>query len=94
MIQNIVNLREERVSQRCDRALEKVNNIKKEDLLFNIYCKMVEERKELKNIDNKPSLHSIEEQWSIFLYSLNVANKELDKVKSECDNFKKTIFSE
>ena len=93
-IQNIVNLREERVSQRCDRALEKVNNIKKEDLLFNIYCKMVEERKELKNIDNKPSLNSIEEQWSIFLYSLNVANKELDKVKSECDNFKKTIFSE
>ena len=93
-IQNIINLREDRVSQRCDRALEKVNNIKKEDLLFNIYCKMVEERKELKNIDNKPSLNSIEEQWSIFLYSLNVANKELDKVKSECDNFKKTIFSE
>ena len=92
--ENIRKLREDRVITRCNNALEKIKNIKKEDLLFNIYCKMVEEKKELRELENKEYLNSIEEQWGIFQYSLDVKNKDLEKVKSECESFKKRIFEE
>ena len=93
-IENIKNLREDRVTIRCNNALEKIINIKKEDLLFNIYCYMVDEKKELRDLENKENLNSIEEQWGIFLYSLDVKNKTLEQVKSECEKFKKNIFGE
>ena len=93
-IENIKKLREERVNTRCNNALDKINNIKKEDLLFNIYCSMVDEKKELREIENRENLKSIEEQWGIFQYSLDIKDKTLEKVKSECDNFKKNIFGE
>ena len=93
-IENIKNLREDRVNTRCKNALDKINNIEKEDLLFNIYCKMVDEKKELRETENKENLNSIEEQWGIFQYNLDIKNKTLEKVKSECENFKKNIFGE
>ena len=91
-IQNIKNLREERVTNRCNNALEKIKTIKKEDFLFNIYCNLVDEKKELRDKENKECLSSIEEQWGIFQYNLDVKNKTIDQVKSECETFKKKYF--
>ena len=93
-IENIKNLRENRVITRCNKTLDEINNTKQKDFLFNIYCNMVEERKELRETENKECLSSIEEQWGIFQYNLNINNKNFNQIKLECDNFKNNIFSE
>ena len=93
-IKEIKNLRDKRVSNRCDNDLEKINNINKEDLLFNIYCNMLKERKELKDLENEPCLNSIDERWNIFQNNLDVSNKTLEQIKLECENFKKIIFKD
>ena len=92
--ENIKNLREERVDQRCNNALEKIPNTEKSDYLFNLYCEMVDERKDLRDAENKHCLNSIDERWGIFLKKMDVDNKSLDDVKSNCASFKKNIFSE
>ena len=85
----IKKLREDRVNTRCKNALDKMIDIKEEDLLFNIYCNMVDEKKDLRETENRENLNSIEEQWGIFQYNLDIKNKTLEEVKSECENFKK-----
>ena len=93
-IENIKNLREERVDQRCNNALQKIPNTEKSDYLFNIYCDMVEERKELKEAENKYDLNSIDEQWGMFLKAIDVDSQTIDQVKSKCKEFKNKIFGE
>ena len=93
-IENIKNLREERVDQRCNNALEKIPNTEKSDYLFNIYCDMVEERKDLKETENKYNLNSIDEQWGMFLKKMDVDSQTLDQVKSKCKEFKNKIFGD
>ena len=93
-IENIKNLREERVNQRCNNALEKIPNTEKSDYLFNLYCDMVDERKDLRDTENRYCLNSIDEQWGIFLKTMDVDNQSFTTVKSKCGDFKKDIFSE
>ena len=93
-IENIKKIREDRVEERCNNALKKIPNTEKSDYLFNLYCDMVDERKDLRDAENKHCLNSIDEQWGIFLKKMDVDNQTLNNVKSNCQNFKKNIFSE
>ena len=93
-IKEIKNLRDKRVSRRCENVLERINNINKEDFLFNIYCNIIKERKELKESENEKYLNSIDERWGIFQSKLDISDKSLEQMKLECENFKKMIISD
>lgn len=52
---------------------------------------MVDERKDLRDSENKHCLNSIDERWGIFLKTMDIGNTTLDNVKSNCE---KNIFAE
>ena len=93
-IENIKKKREDRVEERCNNAFSKIENTRKSDYLFNLYCDMVNERKELKDNERKYDLDSIDEQWGIFLKTMDVEKETLNNIKSKCQNFKNKIFGE
>ena len=93
-IEYIKNLREKNVDERCNKALEKIKNTEKSDYLFNLYCSMVEERKELKEVENKYDLNSIDERWGMFLKTIEVENKTLNEIESEFKDFKNEIYKD
>ena len=93
-IEYIKNLREKNVDERCTLALEKVKNTEKSDYLFNLYCGMVEERKELKEDENKYDLNSIDERWGMFLKTIEVDNKTINEIESKFKDFKNGIYKE
>ena len=55
---------------------------------------MVYEREELRDSENRQCLDSIEEQWGIFQYNLDVDNKTIEQVNLECGQFKEKIFTD
>ena len=55
---------------------------------------MVDERKDLRDTENRYCLNSIDEQWGIFLKTMDVDNQSFTTVKSKCRDKKKDIFSE
>ena len=93
-IKEIKNLRETRNNDKCNNILKKIENINKEDFLFNIYCKMLKERNELKDPENKDCLNSIDERWGMFQNKFDVENKTIEQMEKECGNFKKMIFED
>ena len=87
-------LREKKEEEILNNTLNYVDEIDKEDYLFNNYCKMLDERKELRKKENVIYLESIEEKWGIFLYNLNLIDKDKNEIISEFKNFKENIFNE
>ena len=71
-----------------------IEKVDKEDKLFNLYCRMIDSRKELREEENKIYLDSIEERWAIFLYKLNLLNKSWEQIEREFNAFKNNIFRE
>ena len=93
-IENLRNLREKREITILENAIKFIDKVDKEDKLFNLYCNMIDSRKELRNDENKIYLDSIEERWAIFLYNLNIMNKSWYQIQSEFNSFKNHILKE
>jgi hypothetical protein len=55
---------------------------------------MIDEKKELREEENRIYLESIEEKWAIFLYNIDLTNKSWDYVNNEFNNFKNKILSQ
>ena len=87
-------LREKKEEEILNNTLNYIDKIDKEDYLFNNYCKMLDERTELRKKENDIYLQSIEEKWRIFLYNLNLIDKDKNEIISEFKNFKENIFNE
>ena len=87
-------IREEREIRRLDDSYKYIVKVDKEDYLFNLFCDMLYEKKELRNKENKIYLDSIEEKWAIFLYNLNLMNKTWKQVEDEFIQFKNKITEE
>ena len=90
----IKTMRENNVNDRCNKALEKIINTEKSDYLFNLYCTMLLERKELKETENKYDLNSIDERWGMFLKTIDVDNKTLNEIETKFQDFKNEIYKE
>ena len=93
-IEHLRGLREERETKRLENSKKFIDKVDKEDKLFNMYCNMIDARKELRNEENKIFLDSIEERWAIFLYNLNLIDKSWSQVQSLFNNFKNEIIRE
>ena len=93
-IEFIREIREKRESNRMENAMKYIQKVDIEDKLFNEYCKMIEERQELRKPEKKIYLDSIEERWAIFFYNLDIKDKTWKEVKSEFDKFKKEIMND
>ena len=93
-IQFLRELREKREICILNNAFKFIDKVNKEDHLFNLYCKMIDEKKELREEENKIYLESIEEKWAIFLYNIDLTGKSLDYVNNEFNKFKSTIFTQ
>ena len=88
------NLREKRELSILDNSRKFIDKVDKEDYLFNLYCGMINEKKELREDENSIYLESIEEKWAIFLYNLNLTNKSREQVYDEFNKFKNEILRE
>ena len=55
---------------------------------------MIDEKKELREEENRIYLESIEEKWAIFLYNIDLTDKSWDYVNTEFNKFKNIIFSQ
>ena len=91
-IKNINKLREEKEIKNINKINRYINKyINKEDYLFNSYCRMIKEKKELKN---NIYLSSVEEKYILFLNNLDIENKNINQIKQEFDIFKNKIYLE
>jgi hypothetical protein len=88
------NLRDKRELSLLDNSRNFIDEVDKEDYLFNLYCKMIGEKKELREKENSIYLDSIEEKWAIFLYNLNIKNKSRDQLVNEFNIFKNESLRE
>ena len=86
--------RDKKESLMLSHAMKHIKKVEIEDQLFNVYCKMIEEREELRNPDNTIYLESIEERWAIFLYNLNITDETWDEVKIKFDEFKTEVMND
>ena len=77
-----------------ENAKKYIEKVDIEDKLFNEYCKMIEERQELRKPEKKIYLDAIEERWAIFFYNLDIKDKTWEKVKIEFDKFKREIMND
>ena len=93
-VEFIKELREKKEAKKMENAMKFIKKVEIEDLLFNEYCKMINERKELRARENKIYLNSIEERWAIFLYNLKVTDEKWEEIKKKFDNFKKEITND
>ena len=93
-IEHLRDLREERETKRLENSKKFIDKVDKEDKLFNMYCNMIDARKELRNEENQIFLDSIEERWAIFLYNLNLIDKSWSQVQYLFNNFKNEIIRE
>lgn len=91
-MKNIFKLREEKDIKKSNNLMKYINNIiNKEDFLFNSYCKMIKEKKEL---ENEIYLKSVEEKFIPFLYNLDIYNKNINEIKQKFEEFKNEINTE
>ncbi len=93
-IEFIRETREKRELNRMENAMKYIEKVDIEDKLFNEYCKMIEERPELRKPENKIYLDSIEERWAIFFYNLDIKDKTWEIVKIDFDKFKREIMND
>ena len=69
-IEHLRNLREERETKRLENSKKFIDKVDKEDKLFNMYCNMIDARKELRNEVN----HGI--KYSLYLIALKMKLSE------------------
>jgi preprotein translocase subunit SecA len=93
-IEFIREAREKKELIRMENAKKYIEKVDIEDKLFNEYCKMIEERQELRKPEKKIYLDAIEERWAIFFYNLDIKDKTWEKVKIEFDKFKREIMND
>ena len=91
-MKNIFKLREEKDIKKSNNLMKYINNIiNKQDFLFNSYCKMIKEKKEL---ENEIYLKSVEEKYILFLHNLDIYNKNINEIKQKFEEFKNEINTE
>ena len=93
-IEFIREAREKKELIKMENAKKYIEKVDIEDKLFNEYCSMLDEIKELREHKNRIYLDSIEERWAIYLYNYNFKNKNWENVKIDFDNFKKEIIND
>ena len=93
-IDSFRDVREKIENLKLNDAKKNIEKVDKMDKLFNLYCKMIDERKELRKTENRVYLNSIEERWGIFLYNLKVFDKDWNKIENEFNEFKREIMKE
>lgn len=85
-------IREDRIKESFNLIINDIKRVILEDQLFNNYVWMLNQKKELREGDNKIYLDAIEEQWSIFLYNLETKDKAWEQIEAQFKNFQDRIF--
>lgn len=91
MNNNDRKLREDKTNNSFKILIKDIIKVGIEDELFNNYVKIINQRKELRENDNKIYLDSIEEQWGIFAYNFKKENKESKQLENDYNNFQNKI---
>ena len=84
-------LREDKTNNLFQILIKDILRVGIEDELFNNYVKIINQRKELREHDNKIYLDSIEEQWGIFAYNFKKENKKYKQLENDYNNFQNKI---